>query len=224
MRISVQDTGLGIPPDKLDLLFEKFSQVDSSSTRRFGGTGLGLAISKELVELMGGHIGVDSTPGEGSTFWITLPLSLDPERAGAANVGHELNGLRALVAEAYPASLRALQEQISGEGLHCDAFASTGEAMCALREAAESGNPYDFVVVNEAFVDLLPAIKDGKTAQEPYVVLLASLSRRAELLRGKSRGFDRCLAKPVCGSELRSVLVAAAQEARQKATQSICPV
>jgi CheY-like chemotaxis protein len=211
MRISVQDTGLGIPPDKLDLLFEKFSQVDSSSTRRFGGTGLGLAISKELVELMGGRIGVESKSGEGSTFWITLPLALDPERGESSNAAEDLNGLRALVAEAYPASRRALQEQIAGEGLHCDAFASTAEAMYALREAAKCGNPYDFVVVNEAFADLLPAIKDEKTAQEPYVVLLASLSRRAELLRSKSRGFDRCLAKPVCGSELRNVLLAAAQ-------------
>jgi signal transduction histidine kinase len=224
MRISVEDTGLGIPPDKLNMLFEKFSQLDSSSTRRFGGTGLGLAISKQLVELMGGRIGVESEPDKGSTFWITLPLPFDSGKAQTGGSGEELKGLRALLADAYPVSRSAVQEQLSGEGLLCDVVASAAEARHALRVAAESGSPYDFVIVNETFVDVLPAIQDCGAAQEPFLVLLASLSRRAELLRGGNRRFDCCLAKPVCGSELRSVLLAAARKARQKSTQSICPV
>ncbi|HZQ53985.1 MAG TPA: ATP-binding protein [Bryobacteraceae bacterium] len=224
MRISVEDTGSGIPPEKLCLLFEKFSQLDSSSTRRFGGTGLGLAISKELVELMGGRIGVESEPGKGSTFWIALPLPLDPEKAKTGGFGEELKGLRALLADGYPASRRAVQEQLLGEGLHCEPVATTAEARHVLRVAAESGSPYDFAIVNETFADLLPAIKDCGAAQEPFVILLASLSRRAELMRGGNMGFHRCLAKPVCGTELRNVLLAAAQQARQKSTQSICPV
>jgi signal transduction histidine kinase len=76
LRICVKDSGPGVPPEKVGSLFQKFSQLDTSSTRRYGGTGLGLAICKQLVELMGGSIGVNSTPGEGSTFWFTLPIEI----------------------------------------------------------------------------------------------------------------------------------------------------
>jgi signal transduction histidine kinase len=99
MRVSVQDNGPGIAQDKLELLFRKFSQVDASTTRKYGGTGLGLAISKQLVELMGGTIGVESRPGEGSTFWFTLPLTLDAQPHAAPVPVAELKDLRVLIVD-----------------------------------------------------------------------------------------------------------------------------
>src|SRR5579862_1555507 len=114
MRISVTDTGVGIPGEKISVLFEQFSQVDSSTSRHYGGTGLGLAISKRLVNLMGGTIGVTSRLGEGSTFWFTLPLQLDSQPDAMPVSVEALRGARLLIVDDNEVNRRVLHEQVVG--------------------------------------------------------------------------------------------------------------
>jgi signal transduction histidine kinase/ligand-binding sensor domain-containing protein len=148
LRVSVRDNGPGIPQEKLDLLFKKFSQVDASTTRRYGGTGLGLAISKQLVEMMGGSIGVDSRPGEGSTFWFTLPLTLDAQPLAAPVPVADLRGLRVLIVDDNPVNRRVLHEQITSWGMRNGSYSSGEEVMGALHAARRSGDPYQCVILD----------------------------------------------------------------------------
>ena len=114
--LQVEDTGIGIPADRLDRLFKSFSQVDTSTTRKFGGTGLGLAISKHLVELMGGEIGIESEIGRGTTFWFTLKLGASSRcRAGEQRAGRRLCEMSGVLAvESDPTYRRLLAEQLDG--------------------------------------------------------------------------------------------------------------
>ncbi len=113
IRVAVEDTGVGIPQDRIHALFEKFSQVDGSSTRKYGGTGLGLAISKQLVSLMGGTVGLDSKVDEGSTFWFRLPLKMDAQPYAQPVPVDDLRGLRVLIVDDTDVNRRVLHEQLS---------------------------------------------------------------------------------------------------------------
>ena len=113
MRVSVEDTGVGIAQDKLETVFAEFTQADPSTTRKYGGTGLGLAISKQIVDLMGGSIGVSSKPGEGSTFSFTLRLPLDPEPPASPMPVADLADVRVLIVDDDGVSRRVLREQIT---------------------------------------------------------------------------------------------------------------
>ena len=211
MRISVHDTGPGIPPEKLASVFEKFSQVDGSSTRKYGGTGLGLAIAKQLVEIMGGSIAVSSRLGEGSTFSFTLPLKLDSNPHAAPVPLDDLRNLRTLVVDDNEVNRRVLHEQITGWGMRNGNFATGEEALQALRKAKAGGDPYHFALLDYQMpgmdgAELARAIKADEEIRGTVVLLLTSVSQWIEVRQKESGAIDASLVKPVRQSQLLKTL------------------
>jgi two-component system, sensor histidine kinase and response regulator len=221
-RFEIQDTGIGIPEAKLDLLFKPFSQVSSSTTRLYGGTGLGLAISKQIVHLMGGEIGVESKAGKGSCFHFAVPLEIgDPDSAvlRAQGLG-EVRNLRVLIVDDNAINLRVLSRQLELWSCLPVATASAGEALEILRSPA--GRSFDI-----ALIDLQMPVMDGSELAQTIrgelgmrdlpLVLVTSFVNRAEASEYMKFGFDDFLPKPVRHSRLHDTLARVASNCRRPA-------
>jgi signal transduction histidine kinase/CheY-like chemotaxis protein len=212
MRISVEDTGIGIPADKIGTLFEQFTQVDSSLTRRYAGTGLGLAISKQLIGLMGGSIAVESRPGVGSKFWFELPLPLDPEPEADVAPTAELPEARVLVVDDDDVNRRVLHEQIVGWGMRCRGCASGEQALGTLRAAQLEGDPYEVAFIDHHMPEmdgaaLAAIVKGDALLRDTRLVMLTSMGHSSD--RANRTGSDGFLVKPVRQSHLLQALTAA---------------
>jgi signal transduction histidine kinase/DNA-binding response OmpR family regulator len=222
MRVSVTDTGIGIPKKKIGSLFKQFSQVDGSTTRNYGGTGLGLAISKRLVNLMGGTIGVTSQPGEGSTFWFTLSLLLDSQPHVMPVPVDELRGARVLIVDDNEVNRRVLHEQVLGWGMRDGSCASGEEALRALQAARLEGDPYPIAIVDYQMPGmdggtLAAIIKDDPATRDTLVVMLTSISQSSDVRH--SARCDAYLVKPVRHSQLlRTITTAWAKRRTLSAT------
>ena len=156
LRVAVRDTGIGIPADKLQLIFEAFAQADASTTRRFGGTGLGLAISRRIVELMGGRIRVDSEVGVGSTFHFTVQLqrAQQPVPRVVAAPPHALQRLRVLAVDDNATNRRLLEVMLTAWGLAPTVVPGGREALAALEAARDAGQAFRVVLLDGRMPDL----------------------------------------------------------------------
>ena len=213
IRFSVEDTGIGIEADKLDAVFEKFTQADGSITRRYGGTGLGLSISKQLVELMDGEISVMSTPSRGSTFVFTLTMPVSDDEPVRAAPLADLKGVRVLVLHQHDKVRAVLGEQLEAWGARRTGV-STGEAaMTELRTAAAAKDPYHIAIIADNVEDLpvealALAVKSDATTESTCLVMLTSLGAQGDAERLRAVGFDAYLTRPTRPSQMAGVISA----------------
>ena len=204
LAFSVSDTGIGMTPGQLEYLFDSFTQADSSTTRQYGGTGLGLSISRQLVELMGGQISVQSTPGAGSRFTFTVPLGVDDGQAGAGALRPAiLTDLRALVVDDSASARAALSEMLVTFGAQADSAASGEECLRMLAAAQAEGRPYQIVLMDYlmphldgiATIRRIPAYVAGATP--PAILMVSAVGRDAVLETAGELPVDAFLNKPV---------------------------
>ncbi len=211
LRVVVQDSGIGIDAEGVARLFTKFQQADSSVSRRFGGTGLGLAICKQLIELMGGTIGVDSRPGWGSRFWFEVTLPLAPPVATPKPDAARLSGLRALCVDDLPINRTIIERQLTSAGMQVDLAVDGPGALRLLGNAAALGTPYDVLLVDHAMpgtngLAVARAARQMATPGARLVVLLSSLGLRETEPQEAPVRFDASLTKPVRQRDLVNCL------------------
>jgi PAS domain S-box-containing protein len=210
VRFEVQDTGEGIAPAQQKGLFQAFEQADSSTTRRHGGTGLGLALTRHLVTLMGGEVGMSSTPGVGSTFWFTAWLGRAAE-AGEHAAPIPMHGLRALLTDDLPEALQVLTERLQLLGLQVDAVSSGTAAVQRVHAEISAGRPYDVLLIDwrmapidgiETLQQLRQLLGDGM----PPSVLVTAFDDSRMWQQARSVAYDAVLVKPITASTLHDTL------------------
>ena len=212
LRFEVHDTGIGISRDARSRIFEAFSQADDSTTRKYGGTGLGLAISKQLVELMGGSIGVENALTQGSVFWFTVAFDkrrVDPDAPGDHQ--HTIDGLRVLLVDESETSRIGLERHLATWRVECDAAESADEALERLDEAARAGRPYDAAILDMELSHtsgllLAAQIKLDAATRATRLVLLSPERLAADPVQRREAGVAYQLIKPARAADLFACL------------------
>lgn len=209
LHFSVSDTGVGIPEDKIDTIFESFRQVDGSITRKYGGTGLGLSISKQLSEMMGGKVWVESELGKGSTFHFTTRLGLQSEKKQPVRESApiDLHGSRILVVDDNATNRKVLIEMVALWEISYEEASDGKGALAEMEKAAKDGNPYHLVILDGQMPEMdgfevSKRIKENPAFADTRIILLTSMGRRGDAARCKELGISAYLLKPIKQSEL----------------------
>jgi two-component system sensor histidine kinase/response regulator len=215
VRSVVRDTGIGIPAERLPLLFQSFSQVDSSTTRKFGGTGLGLSICKKLSELMGGEIGVKSDAEKGSEFWFTVRFKRAVDAVGRPfSQPSEWSGLRLLLVGENPCVISSVQRQLTAWQLACDAVTNENDALAKLSAAAGAGAPYQIAIIDSASPAsngcwLAATISGNERLRQTAVLFVTELGEETEIESACGVRAAGYLSKPITASRLFDALMRA---------------
>ncbi|MDB6175768.1 MAG: sensor hybrid histidine kinase [Chthoniobacteraceae bacterium] len=224
LHFCVKDTGIGIPAEARTRLFESFNQADLSTTRRYGGTGLGLTISRQIVELMGGKIGLESVVGQGSTFWFSVRF--EKQQGAVASPYGRLPNIRCLTVDDNATSSAFLHEQLSAWGVRNDAAASATVALERLHKAAIENDPYLFAVIDQEMPDidglsLARSIKSDPLIASTRLILLTDYGQRIPDEKLTEAGFIECRSKPVRQAKFFECVKKVAANAQVKPAASL---
>lgn len=213
IRFEVKDTGIGIPDDKKDLIFDAFKQSDSSTTRQYGGTGLGLSISKKLTKLMDGEIGVESIYGEGSTFWFTALFKKQTKTKEENNfTPTSIREKRFLLVDDNKTNLEILKGYLESWGCFCDTVESGEMALTLMNAVAKVKAPFDAAILDMRMpgmdgAELGQRIKSNPSLKDTNLIMLTSQGLRGDASKMEKIGFSAYLTKPIRRSQLFDCLV-----------------